>query len=251
MMNRGMLKNIFLALIGIFVLYTANSIEALAPVKMYLNIAFALFIVWSVFRDYVLKYINAAGVYLCTACNTEKGMSVLDSKRKLAIFPKARKQVFILDCYGALDMGNEEQFGKFVDANSQNYLLKDKGCSLTFEYVLLQFFFFTGEYDKFNSAYKRITEADTQKRGIKLNENVKSVLDIASLITKKKYADAAKAIKKIDLKTMNKRSRMYFYLMQTVMYKDSGDNSELKHAKSLIEKEEIKIPFINNLLNSL
>ena len=250
-MKRGMLKNIFLALIGVFVLYTANSIEVLAPLRLYINIGFALFLAWSIFRDYVLNYINAAGVYMCTACDTEKGMSVLDSKRKLAFFSNARKQTFILDCYGALDQGDDKKFQEFVDANSQNYLLKDKGCSLTFEYVLLLFFFFKGEYENFNNAYKRIMEADSIKRGIKLDESVKNVLNIASLIANKKYSEATKAINKMDLKTLNKRNKMYLYLMEAVMYRDSNDGGNLKHTKALIEKENIKIPFINNMLNSL
>ena len=251
-MSRGMLKNIFLAMIGLFVLYAANSIEAFGPIKIYINICVALLIVWSIFRDYVLKYISAAGAYMCSACDTQKGIDVLNSKRKLAFFPKARKQTFILDCYAALDQGDEKKFQEFIDANSQNYLLKDKGCSLTFEYVLLLFFFFTGEYDKFNSAYKRITDVDTsKKRGIKLDESVKNVLDIASLITKKKYGDATKAINKTELKALNKRNKAYFYLMQAVMHSDSKDSSALKHDKSILEKENIKIPFINNTVAKL
>ena len=203
-----------------------------------------LFIIYNIYCDTINSQINTAAYYIVGKCDTLKGEEYLNSIEKKCIFSKLKKQVFILRCYLALDKGNDKEFKEFIDNNSKSKFLSDKGCSMTFEYTLLLYFYFKYEYEAFLSTCEKILNVDNKNVRFKLDEATKKILESCKLIIEKKYKEADVCINSIERKLLNKRNQAYLSFIQFTLSKGSNDTSGMKHYTSEIDKLDIKIPFI-------
>lgn len=244
-------SSFILGLFALFIIYSLNSAFELTIFQPIFYIAVGLFIIFNIYKDFILKKLNVVAAYACGKCDTAGSIERLDSVRKYCFFSKAKQQVFVLDCYHALDKNDPKLFIDFVEKNKSNRLLQKKGCVLTFEYITLLYFFFDNNYDMFQKAYARLKILTEKKSNIKFDEPTEKMLDICNLIINKDYNQAEKECNSFDTKSINKRNRMYFFLIEAILANKMNNNSGVKFFKEQIIKEDINIPFIQYQLNNL
>ena len=242
-MKKGLFKSLIIGVVGLYIIYFLNNINITKETKIYLNIIIGLIIAYSIYKDIVLKIVNTAGFYLVQDCDLDKAKDTLNKIRKIAFFSKARQQIFILDCYIALDGGDKNNFQNFIDNNSKNYLLKYNGCNITFEYVILSFFFFNNFYSNFKTTYEKLLESNKNNKKIKINSSTLDFLEIEYLVANGggDIEDKIAKYKKEHFNHLNNRSKAYFYLL---CFKSCLKQKQKTNYLDDIKSIHINIPFI-------
>lgn len=217
-----------------FCFFTKNISKPLLVLIFLFTLSFFLY------QDILKQMFLKCNRLLLNQCDTITAEQLLYKFEKIDVLKLYREHCFILKCYLILDNYKEADFTKFINQFNGNRLQMNKSCNLTFNTMLLQYFFFTKSKAQYISLYQKIsTQQSTSK--LCLTPYYHKLLSILQTSFEHPDSQLLKQLHNLLKDPHTKREEIYIYLFSGFICKeylgmDAEFEEYINKANSLSDK---------------
>lgn len=245
MQNRVSMLNVVK---GVVILFFFMQLYQGAPSVIAKRVILGIFlciIAFSIYNDYLNKKVNYIATWILKKADSTKARQLLDDFRKQDIFGLKKKKLFILECYLKLDEFNEGEIEAFIDTNQNNKLLRNDGCNLSFEIMLLEYFFIKDIKDSTLSLCNRLRVGKYKIGKTTLNVEYQ---DLINCFYDYYSGDMSSIDRLINMDTdrLSQRNKAYKNLFISLMYDRINEKTKRNKFIETAYKFGNNIPLIEN-----